>query len=77
MIQYGLHETLPQPAGPVLVERTIVERMADKMREMAMNGIAVTAGSLAEHSDFTRAQIEEHGPDAADLAKSLSVTRIS
>lgn len=47
----------------------IVERMADKMREMAANGVAVTADSLSEHSDFTRSEIAEFGAKAADLAK--------
>jgi hypothetical protein len=77
MIQYGLHETLPQPPASAFVERTIVERMADKMLEMGMNGISVTAASLAEHSDFTRAEIEQHGPDAADLAKARAVRRVA
>ncbi|WP_157866132.1 hypothetical protein [Mesorhizobium japonicum] len=63
------------PALPaaVITAQSIVERMADKMLEMGMNGTAVTADSLAEHSNFTRAQIEEHGPEAADLAKSRAL----
>jgi hypothetical protein len=60
------------PAG-IVTAPSIVEHMADKMLEMGMNGTAVTADSLAEHSDFTRAEIEEHGPEAADLAKSRAV----
>lgn len=51
-------------------EADIVVRMADKMREMAENGVAVTAESLAEHSDFTREEIKRHAADAADHAKS-------
>lgn len=62
--------------SPAIVGRqSIVDCMADKMLEMGMNGTAVTADSLAENSDFTRAEIAEHGPDAADRAKSLAVRR--
>jgi len=77
MIQYGLHETLPKPPASAFVERSLPERMADKMLEMAMNGISVTADSLAEHSDFTRAEIKEHGAEAADLAKARAVRQVS
>ncbi|UCI23714.1 hypothetical protein [Mesorhizobium sp. B2-8-5] len=77
MINYGLHETMPTRKGPALVERSIVERMADKMLQMGMNGVAVTADSLAEHSGFTRAQIKEHSADAADLAKARAVRRVA
>ncbi|TIM24742.1 MAG: hypothetical protein E5Y74_00665 [Mesorhizobium sp.] len=62
--------------SPAVITQGIVELMADKMLEMGMNGTAVTADSLAEHSSFTRAQIEEHGPEAADLAKSRAVHRL-
>ncbi|RWC27737.1 MAG: hypothetical protein EOS27_20340 [Mesorhizobium sp.] len=62
--------------SPAVFATSIVERMADKMLEMGMNGTAVTADSLAEHSNFTRAEIEEHGPEAADLAKSRAVHRL-
>ncbi|TPJ75803.1 hypothetical protein FJ422_30755 [Mesorhizobium sp. B2-6-3] len=68
--------TQPRPApaiSPAAMCKDIVERMADKMLEMGMNGTAVTPDSLAEHSNFTRAEIEEHGPEAADLAKSRAV----
>ncbi|TIN81553.1 MAG: hypothetical protein E5Y29_12480 [Mesorhizobium sp.] len=62
--------------SPAVITQGIVELMADKMLEMGMNGTAVTADSLAEHSNFTRAQIEEHGSEAADLAKSRAVNRL-
>ncbi|MBZ9985703.1 hypothetical protein LB572_01185 [Mesorhizobium sp. BH1-1-5] len=77
MLTYALHETMPKPAKPTLAKKTIVESMADKMLEMGMNGIAVTADSLAEHSSFTRAQISKHGLDAADRAKSRAVRRVA
>ena len=77
MIHYALHETLPKPAKSALAKKTLVESMADKMLEMGMNGIAVTADSLAEHSSFTRAEIEKHGLDAADMAKVRAVRRVA
>ncbi|TIU57129.1 MAG: hypothetical protein E5W35_10310 [Mesorhizobium sp.] len=77
MLHYALHETMPKPTKAALAKKSIVESMADKMLEMGMNGIAVTADSLAEHSSFTRAQIAKHGPDAADRAKSRAVRRVA
>lgn len=47
----------------------IVSRMADKIRELGANG-GVTAADL--DGDFTRAEIEKHSAEAADLAKQLS-----
>lgn len=61
-----------QPATP-----GIVERMADKMREMGQNGIAVTSETLAEHSDFTRDEIKAFGAAAADFAKAHHVRQVA
>lgn len=47
----------------------IVSRMADKIRELGANG-GVTAADL--DGVFTRAEIEKHSAEAADLAKHLS-----
>lgn len=55
----------------------IVERMADKMREMGQNGIAVTSETLAEHSDFTRDEIRAFGAAAADHAKASHVRQVA
>ncbi|AZO04557.1 hypothetical protein [Mesorhizobium sp. M2A.F.Ca.ET.043.02.1.1] len=77
MLHYALHETMPKPTKAALAKKSIVESMADKMLEMGMNGIAVTADSLAEHSSFTRAEIERHGLDAADMAKMRAVRRVA
>ncbi|TPN43234.1 hypothetical protein [Mesorhizobium sp. B1-1-7] len=75
MITYQEHQVVGALNTPLvpLDDRPIVERMADKMLEMGMNGIAVTADSLAEHSNFTRAEIGAHGSEASDLAKSRAV----
>ncbi|HTV68078.1 MAG TPA: hypothetical protein VMF90_06020 [Rhizobiaceae bacterium] len=51
----------------------IVRKMAEKMREMGMNGLAVTVESLVEHSEWTRDEVKRFAPEAADLAKSMSV----
>ena len=68
-------ETIATPA-PAAVPSSIVERMAERMREMGMNNQPVTAETLFEGSDFTRAEIREHGADAADLARARSVRRL-
>lgn len=70
MIRYA-DNPAPAPIAP-----TLVERMAQKMREMGMGGVAVTADSLFEYSDFSRAEIEAHGREAADLARALSVRQL-
>lgn len=63
-------------AAPAASPESIVSRMARKMREMGMNGVAVTADSLAEHSNFTRAEIAAYGRQAADEAKAASVRQL-
>lgn len=66
-----------QCARPTEASAGIVERMADRMRELGMNGVAVTADTLFEHSDFTRAEIKRHGRDAADLARAGAVRKVA
>ncbi|TIX23875.1 hypothetical protein [Mesorhizobium sp.] len=63
--------------SPAVITQDIVELMADKMLEMGMNGTAVTADSLYEHSDFTRDEIKAHGPEASDLAKSRAIRQVA
>lgn len=77
MINYQPHPPIGALTTPPPVQRPLVERIADKMLEMGMNGTAVTKESLFEHSDFTLEQIEQHGPDAANLARSRAVRQQS
>ncbi|TIX19229.1 MAG: hypothetical protein E5V35_34140 [Mesorhizobium sp.] len=63
--------------SPAVFATSIVERMADKMLEMGMNGTAVTADSLFEHSDFTRADIDAHGREASDLARHRAIRQVA
>ncbi|MCO5071103.1 MAG: hypothetical protein M9944_07845 [Rhizobiaceae bacterium] len=63
--------------APKKADPAIVEMMADTMREMAMNGTAVTADSLFEHSGFTRDQIAAHAAEAADLARATAIRRVA
>jgi hypothetical protein len=58
-----------EAAGAPTSLPSLLERMADKMREMASNGIAVTVDTLFEHSDFTRGEIDSFAREAADLAR--------
>ena len=51
------------------VDSGTAQDMADKIRELGANG-GVTAADL--DGDFTRAEIEKHSAEAADLAKQLS-----
>ncbi|MBZ9719130.1 hypothetical protein LB519_14875 [Mesorhizobium sp. AD1-1] len=68
------------PAGAIversIVERPLVERMAERVLELGMNGTAVTKDVLAEHTEFTRAEIDAHAADACDLAKARAVRRV-
>ncbi|MCF6111967.1 hypothetical protein [Mesorhizobium muleiense] len=61
------------PVSVAVMSQNIVDRMADKMLEMGMNGTAVTKESLFEHSDFTLEQIDQHGTEASNLARSRAV----
>ena len=68
----------PEPtASPADLETDPVVIMAERMRELGMSGTAVTAESLFENSDFTRAEIEQYGRDAADLARARAVRRVA
>jgi len=51
-----------------------VERMADTMTVMAVNGEPVTADSLRLRG-YTTAEVAEHGAAAADLATALRRAR--
>lgn len=61
------------PVSVAVISQSIVDRMADKMLEMGMNGTAVTKESLFEHSDFTLEEIDKHGPEASNLARARAV----
>ncbi|RWC29815.1 MAG: hypothetical protein E5V25_08255 [Mesorhizobium sp.] len=65
------------PMTAAIMSQSIVDRMADKMLEMGMNGTAVTKESLFEHSDFTLEQIDQHGPEASNLARSRAVRNVA
>lgn len=61
----------PRPAERAgSARRSTVERMADTMTVMAVNGEPVTAESLRLRG-FTSAEVAEHGGAAADMATSL------
>jgi hypothetical protein len=64
----------PAPAQPA---RTLVERMADVMREMRAAGQMVTAGTLAVHGDFTDAEVAKVAREAADLARAREVRQVA
>jgi hypothetical protein len=53
-------------------QHEIVRHMADKMREMACNGIAVDRQSLRLHG-FTNSEIDRYGEEVADCATAESV----
>lgn len=63
--------------APTLAASSVVERMAERVLELGMNGIAVTRDVLFEHTDFTRAEIEEHAAEACDLARSRAVRKVA
>lgn len=75
MITYQPHQTVGALTTPPPVERPILERMADRVLELGMNGTAVTKDSLYENTDFTRDEIERHAPEACDLARSRAIRR--
>jgi hypothetical protein len=66
-----------QPSVTPRIDTDTVVLMAERMRELGMGGTAVTADTLFEHTDFTRAEIDEHGRAAADLARARSIRRVA
>ncbi|MBN9135676.1 MAG: hypothetical protein J0I92_06455 [Phyllobacterium sp.] len=77
MITYQPYPPIGALTTPPPVKRSVVDLMADRLLELGMNGIAVTADELFSHSSFTRAEIAEHGQEAADLARSRAVRQVS
>lgn len=77
MITYQPHQSVgkltTQPSG----ERPLVERMAERVRELGMNGIAVTKDVLFEHTDFTMEEIDKHALDACNLARQQAVRQVA
>ncbi|WP_421912765.1 hypothetical protein [Mesorhizobium sp.] len=59
-----------------VIGRSIVERMADRVLELGMNGTAVTKDVLSEHTEFTLAEIEKHAKEACDLAKARAIRNV-
>ncbi len=62
-------------AQPALDPQSVVYRMADKMRTVAMNGRSVDADVLGE--EFTQAEIDANWRDARDLARTLAVRKVA
>lgn len=69
------------PAAPKVPQkadaRTIVERMADVMRDMRAAGQTVTAASVAVYGDFTDAEVSKHAMEASNLARSREVRQVA
>lgn len=68
------------PAGPCVLARfgddgrsTIVDRLAEAMREMAFAGQNATVETLSARCRLTPDEIRAFGPEAADLARARSV----
>lgn len=62
----------PATKAPVLSKKSVVERMAEAMRDMRASGQTVTAENLAVHGDFTDDQVKAYGTEAANLARLLN-----
>lgn len=65
------------PKAPHAAARSLVERMADVMREMRAAGQMVTAESVAVHGDFTDAEVARHAREASDLARARETRQVA
>lgn len=77
MITYQTYPPIGALTTTPRERRSVVDLMADRLLELGMNEIAVTADELFSHSNFTRAEIAEHGREAADLARSRAVRQMA
>lgn len=77
MITYQPHQTVGHLNSQPKEERPLVERMAERVRELGMNGIAVTKDVLFEHTDFTLEEIDQHGREACNLARQRAVRQVA
>ena len=68
----------PATKAPVISStKSVVERMAEAMRDMRAAGQTVTAENLAVHGDFTDEQVKAYGVEAANLARSLNTRAVA
>ncbi|TIW09549.1 MAG: hypothetical protein E5V66_22335 [Mesorhizobium sp.] len=77
MITYQPHQTVGQLNTQPKEERPLVERMAERVRELGMNGIAVTKDVLFEHTDFTMEEIDKHALDACNIARQRAIRQVA
>lgn len=56
--------------------QSLVERMAETMRDMRAAGQVVTISALAVYGDYTDAEVERYGAEAADLARARAARQI-
>jgi hypothetical protein len=71
--QYRPHSKAPA----AMPGRSLVERMADVMREMRAAGQVVTAATLAVHGDFTDAEVAKHAMEASNIARSRETRQVA
>jgi hypothetical protein len=75
--QYRPATAAAQKAPAVAPARSIVERMADVMREMRAAGQIVTAETVAVFGDFTSAEVSKHAMEASNLARAREVRQVA
>ena len=66
-----IHTRQTLPAAAPAPQKTLVQRMADTMREMRGAGVTVDAQALGVWGDYTDAEVAEHGIEAGNLARTL------
>lgn len=77
MISHQCRPAATALSAVALPPRSLIDQMVDKILEMGMNGIAVTADSLFEHSGFTSVEIEKHGRAACDIARTRATRQVA
>jgi hypothetical protein len=75
--QYRTKAPAAEKAPAAAPARSIVERMADVMREMRAAGQIVTAETVAVFGDFTSAEVSKHAMEASNLARAREVRQVA
>jgi hypothetical protein len=75
--QYRTKAPAAEKAPPAAPARSIVEAMADVMREMRAAGQTVTSETLAVFGDFTDAEVAKHAMEASNLARAREVRQVA
>jgi hypothetical protein len=75
MIRFQAQAAAP-PSPPCQARKSVVEKLADEIREMGFSGEAMTAEAFSQHG-FPLPVVERYGAQACALARRRAIRQIA